>query len=190
MSWLNEHRNVIRATALLLFLLAMAGPWMFDRIYVPAEYECSAPNVRLEGDFCGLPMSGINVFTWFWLGLISNVAQLLTTTRADSYSPRLLEYLATLFFAFPLLTFVTNLVVMLKQGSQRLQTTTTIFWGIACLLTLLFLISGLGPQAAKLWGLWIYIALTLGMTVFELLALVNKSAFPYGASLPSSFLLV
>jgi hypothetical protein len=147
---------------------------MFDTIHVPARYACDDPFVRLEGDYCGLPMSGIKAFTWFGLGLIGAVAQLVTETHAGAYSRSLLGYLVALFFIFPLFPFVSNLVAILKQRSQRLQTTTTILWGLGCLLTLPVLLSGLGPQTDKLWGLWIYIALAFGMTIFELLALVNK----------------
>ena len=43
---------------LLSLLVAIMGPWTFDLIHVPSEYPCSAPFIRLEGDFCGTPMSG------------------------------------------------------------------------------------------------------------------------------------
>jgi hypothetical protein len=53
MEWLVNKKIVWRGLLLLLFFLAMAGPWMFDRIWVPAEYTCSAPFVRLDENFCG-----------------------------------------------------------------------------------------------------------------------------------------
>lgn len=57
-----------RTAALTLLLIAMAGPWVYDLIHVPAQYSCDGPNVRLQGDFCGLPFPGFNVF--FLLPLI------------------------------------------------------------------------------------------------------------------------
>ncbi len=61
MSWINKHKRVWRVAILVLLLVAIMGPWTFDRINVPSEYPCS---VRLEGDFCGTPMSGIWIFSW------------------------------------------------------------------------------------------------------------------------------
>jgi hypothetical protein len=59
MSWINEHKSVGRVAVLMLLLVAMMGPWTFDLINVPAEYPCSAPNIRLDDDFCGTPLPGI-----------------------------------------------------------------------------------------------------------------------------------
>ena len=178
MSWISENRNMIRTLALVAFLLAMLGPWMYDPIYVPAEYACSAPIIRLEGDFCGLPMSGFRVLTWFVPGFIGMLSRLFNPTNPDAYSPRMVQYLTALFFIFPIFPFVGNLLMVFKHESQRLQTTNLIFWGIACVLTLPLLISGLGVQADKLWGLWIYIGLTICMSIIELLLLLQKS--PHG----------
>jgi len=158
----------------MLFLFSMAGPWMFDLIHVPARYPCGEPFVRLEGDYCGLPMSGIRALAWFGLGLISAIAQLVTASHTDVYSRSPLGFLVTLFFASPLFTFVSNLVAMLKHGSQFLQALTSICWGIACLLTLPVLLSGLGAQMDQLWGLWLYIGLTYVMTIFELVSFVQE----------------
>lgn len=43
--------NNCRVVILLSLLVAIMGPWTFDRIHVPAQYTCSTPFVRLEGDF-------------------------------------------------------------------------------------------------------------------------------------------
>jgi len=77
MSWIYENQHKWRITLLVVMVVAFMGPWTFDRIYVPAKYECSAPFIRLEGDFCGIPMSGLRFFfldkRWFlsfsgWVG--------------------------------------------------------------------------------------------------------------------------
>ncbi|HMS01246.1 MAG TPA: hypothetical protein PKE62_18530 [Anaerolineales bacterium] len=64
---INQNISIIRAGVLLLLILALLGPWMFDQINVPAEYDCSAPFIRLNGDFCGLPISGLR---FFWLSIL------------------------------------------------------------------------------------------------------------------------
>ncbi len=58
MIWMNEYKRALRVALLILLLVAIAGPWAYDRVNVPAEYPCTAPFVRLEGDFCGSPLSG------------------------------------------------------------------------------------------------------------------------------------
>src|SRR3990172_7764072 len=79
MSWINKHQRVWRVVILVLLLVAIMGPWTFgDRIDVPSEYPCSAPWVRLEGDFCGMLLSGIGVFSWMVGGLINLGVRLVT----------------------------------------------------------------------------------------------------------------
>jgi hypothetical protein len=58
-SWLNEGKRIWRVITLAVLLLAILGPWAFDRTNVPAEFPCTGPHIRLEGDFCGIPMSGL-----------------------------------------------------------------------------------------------------------------------------------
>jgi len=78
MLWINEHKNVWRVAVLVLLLVAIMGPWAFDRIYVPSEYSCSAPFVRLEGDFCGVPLGGITVFSFMVVVFINISVELVT----------------------------------------------------------------------------------------------------------------
>jgi hypothetical protein len=79
MSWINKHKRVWRVAILVLLLVAIMGPWTFDRINVPSEYPCSTPNIRLEGDFCGTPMSGIWIFSWMVGGFINAGVGLVTS---------------------------------------------------------------------------------------------------------------
>ena len=43
-----------RVIILAMLMVSFVGPWFFDVIMVPAEYECNLPFVRLDDDFCGL----------------------------------------------------------------------------------------------------------------------------------------
>ena len=71
MLWLREHKNVWRVTVLALLRVAMLGPWWFSRIVVPSQYPCSNPLIRLEGDYCGMPMPG-SWIPWAWPADLSN----------------------------------------------------------------------------------------------------------------------
>ncbi|MBV6450740.1 MAG: hypothetical protein MHPDNHAH_01466 [Anaerolineales bacterium] len=66
----NKSKSIIRAGALLLLVLALLGPWMYDYVSVPAEYTCDKPFIRLDSDFCGIPLSVIQFFNWFAIGFL------------------------------------------------------------------------------------------------------------------------
>jgi hypothetical protein len=71
LSWLNERRRIWRVIPLVGLLLALLGSWAFDRTNVPAEYPCTRPHIHLEGDFCGLPLSGLWSI-WLYIGVAAS----------------------------------------------------------------------------------------------------------------------
>ena len=86
MSWINENRNFIRPIILIVFVVTLIGPWMFDQINVPAEYTCDKPFIRLEGDFCGYPLSVLQFFSLFTiLLLLPFFTTLLLIWKKDSH---------------------------------------------------------------------------------------------------------
>jgi hypothetical protein len=42
-NWLKPYKRDVRIAFLTLLVIAISGPWFFDRIYVPSPYTCSAP---------------------------------------------------------------------------------------------------------------------------------------------------
>lgn len=147
MSWINENRNFIRTIILIVFVVTLIGPWMFDQINVPAEYTCDKPFIRLEGDFCGIPLSGFQFFSLFILvGL-----------------PILL-----------LIPFFTTLLLVWKKDSRRLQTINLSMWGLALILALLVFVPQLNDKAFYLWGLWLYIVLAMGALIVEMIIRKSK----------------
>ena len=54
MSTILKNIRTWRALTLILLLIAMLGPWTYERVYVPPP--CTAPNVQVEAfrsQFCG-----------------------------------------------------------------------------------------------------------------------------------------
>ena len=84
MSWINENRNFIRPIILIVFVVTLIGPWMFDQINVPAEYACDKPFIRLEGDFCGSPLSGFQFFSLFTGGFFQMIVEMFKGNFAGS----------------------------------------------------------------------------------------------------------
>ena len=59
MSFVLAKESFLRKFILGAFVIAMLGPWSFDLVGVPAQFPCGFPSVRLVGDFCGFPVSGL-----------------------------------------------------------------------------------------------------------------------------------
>ena len=142
MPWINENRNFIRSLILILFVVTLIGPWMFDQINVPAEYACDKPFIRLEGDFCGSPLSGFQFFSLF---ILVGLSLLL------------------------LIPFFTTLLAIWKKDSRRLQTINLSMWSLALILALLLFVLQLQDKVFYLWGLWLYIMLAICTLIVEMI---------------------
>lgn len=167
----NKSKSIIRAGALLLLVLALLGPWMYDQVYVPAEYEytCDKPFIRLDSDFCGIPLSGIQFFNWFAVGFLGMLFELVTGT----FTGGALEFAAGLSI-LPLIPFLSTAFLIWKDGTRRLRTINLIAWALAFILTLLLFYFQLQDQAFRLWGLWLYVLVAFGMLAVEFLAFRNS----------------
>lgn len=174
MSWITEHARVWRWFALLLLLVALViGPWVYDQINVPAEYPCEAPFVRLEGDFCGVPLHG----TWmaFALGgqFFSTVTGLVTGKLALAESgPPLAISLAGFLALLP----VVSTLLMIYRGDRR--------WLQIFHIVILCLVGGLmlwalsaesGLHTSRLWGPWLYFASVMVLLILEIVVFAVKS---------------
>lgn len=169
-----KFRDRWRVAALLLLLIAFIAPWGIDQINVPAQYACQEPWVRLEGDFCGLPRSGILLPLWaivelFRLPWMLLVGELTTGDGLRQFSYRLLDLLLVL----PLFTTL-RLTLRTDRGCR--QALNLLGWGLAAAAGLAFLYlmtqSGFPNWLGMLWGRWLHLALAMGMLALELLAIV------------------
>ncbi|HSK65758.1 MAG TPA: hypothetical protein VK888_02440 [Anaerolineales bacterium] len=168
MAWLGRDRNFVRITLLLLLAISILGPWAFDRIHVPAEYTCEPPFVRLDGDFCGSPMSWLSLFSWFTDGFLTTLRHLI----AGLFAGRAREFLAVLLVMLPVLPFFSMLLLIWRKNSARLKTIHLIAWGLGSLFPLLILTFEWNGPVTKLWGLWLYILLAIGALLVEIIPTV------------------
>ena len=149
----------------------MLGPWTFDVINVPAQYTCEAPFVRLDGDFCGYPMSGFETIKWFGGGVFSLFGDLINGNLAAGL-PDLVALIGVLLVILPvILPFFSTLLLMRNQNSRRLQTVNMIVWGLAGLLPLSMFISQTNGEKflqsfSWLWGAALYVLLAAGAILF------------------------
>ncbi len=169
MLWINEHKNVWRVAVLVLLLVAMMGPWAFDVIYVPSEYPCSDPHVRLEGDFCGTPLRGIAVLSMF-AGAFINISVGLVT-GAIVLADRAGEFVFSLFLFLLVLPFFGTLLLILRGDRRRRQVFNVVAWGLAAGIGLLFGVLGHPELFWVLWGKWLYTGLAASALILEVLTL-------------------
>jgi len=157
----------------MLLLVAIMGPWTFDRIYVPSEYPCSAPNIRLEGDFCGVPISGIRVFSWIIGGSINAGVGLVTgaTVFADRGGEFLRGFLVIMVLLLLVLPFFSTLLLIRGGDHRRRQMFHVAAWDLAAGAGLLLGASGFSRPHWALWGIWLYIGLAVSALILEVLTL-------------------
>jgi hypothetical protein len=163
----NRHERIWRVALLALSLFAMAGPWGFDVIHVPAEYECT-PAIRLEGDVCGVPLSGF----WFLTSMVEVLITLMVTLMTDPTS--WLEWIrdgrfmgpGLLLFAGPLLS---ALSLIARSGWRGWRALHFVAWALGGGLSLVMATNGFEQMVPGLWGLWLYFglaAVALGLDVW------------------------
>lgn len=168
MTEINEYKAGWRKIFLVLLLVALSGPWYFDRVNVPPAYPCSS-GIRLDDDFCGLPGSGL-VIVPFAFGGLFNAAKELFTTSVD-FATGLRIFLYSLLLWLILLPFLSTLFVMWRPENRRGQIVHMIILGAATVSTGLFLsLPSFSRLHWALWGPWFYLCLALSMLLLELLA--------------------
>jgi hypothetical protein len=165
-SWLYEHERAWSLAILALLLIAFAGPWSFDLINVPSEFACSAPFIRLKGDYCGVPLPG----TWIALALVGEfvvtIGGLATGTMvATDLSRGLPVLLASSLLFLPLFS---TLLRFLHRDRRRLQILHFVVWGMATVSIIWwFLLSPPEWPPSQLWGRSLYYGIALAMLVVE-----------------------
>jgi hypothetical protein len=166
---MDSDRQIWRFIFLVLVLVAIAGPWAFDRINVPAQFPCSPPFIRLEGDFCGTPMRGITLLYWMLLEVVGVIWNFLT---GELPLARLASRMLRLSFLFLLLLPLFTTLLLLKhqasRGLQRFHIITLLFVTGMGLWVVNVPASGFHPA---LWGMWVYFTLGFLMLIVELFSL-------------------
>jgi hypothetical protein len=170
--WLDEHKGILRIMMLIVFIAALAGPWILERLHVPAQYACTPPTVRLEGDYCGSPMSGFQFLVWFAGGFFYILFE--SSRGVFPGHPRELMSGLSLLLLLPIFT---TLLLMGKE-SRRLLTINLLAWILAFLITLTVFISQINDPVARLWGLWLYIILAISAIICEITLLKRKTGDP------------
>ena len=172
-----EGQQKWRIALLIAMIVAFLSPWAFDRINVPAQYECSAPNIRLYGDFCGMPLPGFLVMLLTGINFTSIVIGLLTGEFV--FFDRIRELLISPLLLLPLLPVFNTLLLILRGNTQRQQVFAIVSWVLA-IAACLFISFQINPrQLLASWGLWLYILLGLCALIFEIIMIRQEKRKSY-----------
>ena len=174
MSLINKHRRVWGLIILALLIIAGIGPWGFDVINVPAEFLCDAPFIRLEGDFCGEPVSGFRGLTVMINGLILGMA-----TGKAAFNDLGQIFLGILFVLITMLPFISAVLWIVTGTNQRQSLFHLAAWSAATIFIwfgfsarLLFFPSQFHP--GQLWGLWLYTGVVSAVLILEIVSFAVK----------------
>ena len=166
MTWIQEHRCYWRTAVIALLMVAFIGPWVLERLYKPAEYECP---IRLDGNFCGLPQSGISLVFWLGSGL---AAGLFTGEFSDP--ERIREFLLiSLFILLPVLPVLGTLLLIPDQDNRLKQGFVIILWILAIGFGLFIGLTNYPELFWEVWGIWLYTALAISALVIEILVIFS-----------------
>ncbi len=166
---LQRSHNPIHFLILIFLIFSMLAPWGFDQLNVPAEYACEPPSVRLQGDFCGYPMSGLTVFS----ELIRVMLALFVSLVGENRSALLSGLLALSFLIITLLPFVSTTLLVWKTTSPTTRLFNVIVWTLAfCSLLIIFILQIMHSQTVKtiylVRGIGLYLLLALVMLFTEI----------------------
>lgn len=175
MSWIKNHHRIWRIAVLALLLVAFLGPWTFDRLYVPSEYECS---VRLDGDFCGYPIPGVSLSFWLSGGVIGGLV-----TGDFFNSERIRELLLiSLFLLLPSLPILSTLLLIPGQDHRRRQVFTIIAWVLAIGFGIFWGLNNYPELYWEVWGIWLYTGLAVSALILEIIVFSSKTDVGQGKS--------
>jgi hypothetical protein len=170
MSWIDKHRNIWRIAILATAAVAMTGPWTFELVSVPSEYPCSRPYIRLEGDFCGRPVSWLRGYSWM-LDELANGSEMLL--RGDV---SVVDWARVFLYVLPpslfLLPLISTLVLILRGDRRRRQVFQLVAWGLAASLGMMLIgLLSYPGQRWMAWGIWLYVGSAAGALILEVLTL-------------------
>lgn len=167
MNWILTHKRNWRTVALALLVIGLLGPWAFELLSVPAESACQYPSIRLNSEYCGLPVSGLRGVVSFIIGIFILVIALIAGALKAGEIGR--DWLGILFW-LPLLPLISSLLVILRSKEQR--------WPVFHLAALALTATCVGLYTTTVpadrigfaWGLWLFLAALVAGLGLEIIA--------------------
>ncbi|MFZ5917149.1 MAG: hypothetical protein ACOYZ7_09465 [Chloroflexota bacterium] len=167
MIWMIQHKNVWRIAIGVAALAAFLGPWFFDSLFVPLQYTCTPPTVRLNDKLCGLPVPGVRLVGWT-VDLIASTGDQ-PAAGTVTFGEWAREFFFGLLLLLPLLPLVSTTLLALRGDGRRRQAFNVVAWVLAGGPALLVGLSNHPEKFWVLWGVWLYITLAAAALALEAL---------------------
>ncbi len=172
MIWIKKYRRIWRIVIILLLVVAFLGPWTFDLTWVPPNYSCSSSNIRLNDNFCGVPLSGTWLYRWVVGGFIYASTGLVTGELV--FTEWIREILFSPFIFLFLLPIFSTLLLILRGDYPRRQVFTITAWALAIGMDLFWGLNNYPKLFWIVWGIWLYIALAISTLILEILVILSN----------------
>jgi hypothetical protein len=167
MTWLKGKPRFGQFLVLVLLVVALFGPWLiWDLIYVPAQSDCDPPWLRLEGDYCGMPYSGLAVLGFGIRALLALVGQVLSGSDFPAdllYVVLIIGGVCTLL----LLPYASTLLRLASANRRPGRIFAAVVWGLAAAAGVVLILAGTRHPFYLMWGIWLLTGLALVMLVVE-----------------------
>lgn len=166
MSWIHKHRRVWGFVMLTLLFIAGMGPWGFALMYMPAQYACSTPFIRLEGDYCGEPVSAVRGLSTLLGDLVMGIVT--GNVAFVNFGHIFLGYMYVLIILLPII----SAILWISRGHHQYQSILHLAaWGLATIaIWFLTATSLLLFRPGRVWGLWLYTGLVSTVLFMEVVA--------------------
>jgi hypothetical protein len=169
MTWFFAHKKGLRQVILLLMLVSIIGPWIYDAIYVPDPNPCST-GFRVNENLCGIPLSGLWVF-FMSLANVINVTVRFVTGEAGRR-----EFLVFWGVVMYVVLPIVSLLVVAGKADENSKIMKLHFSMLMCAAILgilgIFLLQNEWSFVFELWGFWAYSLLVFASLVLEFLYFV------------------
>ena len=168
MSWFNKHRMVWRVVALMIFIIAILGPWTYSADGVPPSESCHEPYILVSSNSCVRLMPGVEIIAF--LGMMIGSLPGWIFSEAVSLTDLAREFLFIVLISLILLPFLGTLILILNRESRKLRILEAAMWGAAIIPALLLVLDGQSSGSLTLsqaWGIWLYLGLAVSMLVYE-----------------------
>jgi hypothetical protein len=179
MQWINDHRYQWGGILLVLLIISLFGTWGYDLLHVPAQYDCGWPNVRLEGDFCGYPVTGL----WFPSMLVVSFFRVLVGKMTISdLGVGAADILWLLPFVLIPLPAISALLWIATKNRPRQWLFHLAAWGLAASFiwfpyNVMLLTTQFKYHPARRWGLWLYTALVTIVFIIEIVQVISRKRY-------------
>ena len=178
MERISRLKHAGRVAALVLLLVAVAGPWAYTGDGVPPPEYCHEPNFLLASGYCAGPTSAIEImfflipaFFYMFVGLFTG--EVVLPERAREFFGVFLLILLLLLLILPILTTLFRLAGRNSRPWHRFQLAA---WGVAGFLSLLPPIFDAELRSGRFWGIYLYFGLALGVVIIEAVGWKDGSA--------------